>query len=106
MQAQRAAFERVEFSKRLLRALDLGEDAARLNKQRCARFGEHDAPAHAVEQFYVVAGFERSDRMARGRLREVERARPLRHVSALRDGDENAQLLERHGASFNLRTRS
>ena len=97
MQAQRAALERAEFGKRLLRVLNLGEDAARLGEQRHARFGERDAPADAVEQQYVVAGFERSDRVARGRLGEVERARPFRHVSALRHGYENAQLLERHG---------
>ena len=87
--------------------LNLGEDAARLGKQRYARFGKHNAPADAVEQPYVVAGFERSDRVARRRLGEVERPRPFRHMPALRDAYENAQLLERHGASpFNLRNRS
>ena len=107
MQAQHAALERAEFGKRPLGVLNLGEDAARLGKQRSARFGEDDAPADAVEQPDVVAGFERSDRVARGRLGEVERPRPFRHVPALRDGDENAQLLERHGASpFNLESRS
>ena len=77
--------------------LNLGEDAARLGKQRYASFGKRNAPADPVEQPYVVAAFERSDRMARGRLGEVERARPFRHVSALRHGYENTQLLERHG---------
>ena len=77
--------------------LNLGQDAARLDEQRRARFGEHDAPADAVEQLHVVAGFERGDRVARGRLREVERPRPFRDVSALGDGHEYAQLLECHG---------
>ena len=96
MQAQQAALERAEFGERLLGVLNLGEDAPRLGKQRCACFCERDAPADAIEQQYVVAGFERRNRVARGRLREVERARPFRHVPALRDTYENAQLLERH----------
>ena len=73
-----------------------GENALRLDEERPPGGRQRDAPADAIKQFDVVALFERGDRRARRRLCQVQHACRARHVLAFGDGDENAQLLQRH----------
>jgi hypothetical protein len=62
-----------------------------------AGLGQLDAATDAIEELRVVPRLQCRYRMARRRLREVQRSSSLRDVLPLGDRNENAKLLKGHG---------
>ena len=57
---------------------------------------QSDAPTNPVEQLYVVALFQCTDRRADGGLGQVELTGSTSDMLDFGDGDENPQLLQSH----------
>jgi hypothetical protein len=97
---KRAMLAAAEFAQQQLRRLRLGHDAARRAEKQRPRLGQFDPPPDAVKQLRIVPRLQRRDRGAHRRLAKMQRFRRPRHMLALRDGDENPELIESHGESL------
>ncbi len=74
-----------------------GEHGARLFEKDLARLAQHDVAPDPMKELHPEAGLEGGDRRAHRRLGEVQRLSRPGDVLAFGDGDENAELFERHG---------
>ena len=73
-----------------------GENGAGLVQEGMPGLRQHDAPPNPVKQLHVMTLFQRSNRRACRTLGQVQRLGRAGHVFPLGDGDENAELFERH----------
>jgi hypothetical protein len=62
-----------------------------------ARMREHYAAADAIEQLDTITPFQRSNRRAGGRLREMQLAGGLGDMLLVGHRGEDSELFKRHG---------
>ena len=81
--------------------LGAGQQPACLGHQRIACLGQDDAPPHAIKELDIMAIFQRRDRSAHRRLREVQRIRRTGHMQTVCHGQKDTKLFKGHGRSIN-----
>src|SRR5580693_5256694 len=92
-----SALQSAQFGEDKLGRLSSRQNGASLDKKQRAGLGQLNAAADSVEEFCAMASFQRRNRGADRGLRNVERFGGARDMLAFGDGDENAELFERHG---------
>ncbi len=95
-QGERAALQFADLAQEKLRAFGARQRVDRFRQKSAAGIGQLDAPTGPVKQPDAITLFQPADRRADGRGRQMQRLGGLREMFALRHGDENAQLLQRH----------
>ena len=95
-----AAPEPAEIRERTFGGLGACEHRAGFAQKYFPFGAEIDAPADAMKQRHAITVFERGNRRADGRLRQVQRFGGAGHMLAFGDGDEDAELLKRHPSNI------
>lgn len=80
--------------------VDAGDDCFRLLSKNLAGFGQFYPAADTMKQFNVMPVFERVDRPADGRLRQVQCLCRAGYMLSLRDSKKYPQLFECHTTPF------
>ena len=100
VQQQRAALQLAHLGQLQPGRRSPRQHGAGLVQEHAAGLGQLDATSDPGEQLDLAPVLERVDRVADGRLRQVERPRRLRHVLPLGHGDEHAELLQGHRTDY------
>lgn len=104
---QRAALKISKLAQSQFSSIDLCQDRSCFGKKHASGFGELDTTSYPIKELRIVARLQSGDGVAGRRLRQIKRSGSLGHMLALGDGDENTELLQRHGnALIYLKTRS
>ncbi len=93
---ERSAIKAPKLAQGQFGAINPRQDRLSFGKKYRARLRQFDPASHPIKKSRVVPCFECCDRMAGGRLGEIQRSGRLRHVLPLRDRYENPELLKRH----------
>ena len=96
LEAERAALQPGQLGEHKLRGFRPGQDRLGLAQEQASGLRQLDAAADPAEQLGAVAPFQRADRGADRRLRQVQSFRRPRDMLPLGDGDEDAKLFEGH----------
>lgn len=93
---ERAPLEAAEFAQRQFGGLGPRQHGPRFRQKSLSCLGQLDVPPDPVEQLGVVPFLQGRNRVARGRLREVQGASGLGDMLSFGDRDEDAELFEGH----------
>src|SRR5262249_27850865 len=93
---ERSALEVAEFAESELRGFRTRQHCPCFRQEGLSGLGQFYAAADAIKKLGVVARFERRDRVAHRRLRNVQELGGLRHVLSVCHRDKHPKLIERH----------
>ena len=96
---QGAALEAAKLRQHQFRRFGARQHRPSLRQEDGSGLGQLDTPADAMEQLGAVPRFQRRDRGAGRRLRQMQRLGRPRDMLAFGDGDKDAKLVECHGVN-------